>query len=169
MKPLAEGARWRFGCVASGKSSNSPTSLSFPLLRGAPGSSRAQLTPRHLHASKAWVFTGQYGCWASVLSAAGLSDSTSITASLTLVFASSGLSLCSGASTASACPWVTVPRRSTAAGAPGARGLPAHAAAARACRARSGSAAAPRKRPLAPPELVQIPFRRGTQCSLIAP
>lgn len=88
---------------------------------------------------------------------ARLPDSTSTTASLNLVFSSSGLSLCSGASTASACRWVTVPTRSTAAGAPGARGQPARAAAARACRARRGSAAAPRKRPPAPPELLPDP------------
>lgn len=142
MNPLLT---WRFGYVASSKSSNSPTSLNVPLLRSAPGCGRAQLTPRHLHVSKAWIFTRQYGCWASVLSAAGLCDSPSIIASLNLVFSSSGLSLCSGASTASACPWVTVPTRSTVAGAPGARGLPAHAAAVRVCRAQRGSAAAPRK------------------------
>ena len=168
MNPLAEGSQWRFGYVALDKCSNSPTSLNFPLLRGAPGSGRAQLNPRHLCASEAWIFTGPHGCWASVLPAARLSDSTSIIGSLNLVFSSSGLSLCSGASTASACPWVTVPTRSTAAGAPGARGLPARAAAAPACRARRGSAAAPRKRALAPPELIQTPFRRGTQYFLIA-
>lgn len=64
---------------------------------------------------------------------------------LYLGFSSSGLSLCSGASMVSACPWVTVLMLSMAAGGPGAHGLPARGAAVRVCRAPRGSAATPRK------------------------
>lgn len=39
-------------------------------------SGRAQLTPRHLRASKARIFMGQYGCWASVLPVALLHPHT---------------------------------------------------------------------------------------------
>lgn len=100
------------------------------------------LTPRHLCASKAQIFTGLYGCWASVLPAGSLAQHQLLHPETSF---SLPLSLCSGASTASVCLWVTVPRPSMVAGAPGARGPPARAAAARACRAPSGTAATPRK------------------------